>query len=251
MLPNAPSLTIRMFCRDCRRHLAAPAIRRMQSAVVACRRHATAGLSSATIAGTTRQASVSACRGGVREMCDPVARDIQPPRHPDPANRADMVEQSLQPRRAAPGWPIRRMCSADRQHVRLGRALRIQEIERVAAVMEEIVAGRERAAAEFRVVGRQAVGHDQMRLARRPWSSTAARHHRHRNRRETRPPRPAAAACSRRGRCGSTSPADARPSSVCSEATARRDPLALDVLGQFEVLLPAPAMAAQIVVRPP
>jgi len=37
---------------------------------------------------------------------------------------------------------------ADRQHPRLGGTLAVQEVERVAAVMEEVVAGGENAAAE-------------------------------------------------------------------------------------------------------
>ena len=46
-----------------------------------------------------------------------------------------------------------------------GAPLTVEEVERIAAVGEEVVAGGESAATEFQVVGRQAVRHDQMRLA--------------------------------------------------------------------------------------
>ena len=45
---------------------------------------------------------------------------------------------------------------ADGEHAGLGGALAIQEVERVAAIGEEVVAGGEGAAAEFRIVGGEA-----------------------------------------------------------------------------------------------
>ena len=84
-----------------------------------------------------------------------------------PSWRLDVVEQSFQARRSR-GMADDPHVQADREHFRLGRALAIQEVERVAAVMKEVVAGREHAAAELRIVGGHRVGDDQMRLALDP-----------------------------------------------------------------------------------
>src|SRR5215469_7832823 len=93
----------------------------------------------------------------------PMARDVDAPGHPDTASAADVVQQALQPtgpRRMADDSHMQ----ANRQHLRLGRALAQQEIESVAAIRVEVVSGCEGTAAELRIVGRQAVWQDQMRL---------------------------------------------------------------------------------------
>ena len=75
-------------------------------------------------------------------------RNVQPPRHPDAGEPADVVKQPLQPRGAC-RMADQPLVQADRQHARLDATLAVEEIERVAAINKEVVARRERTSAEF------------------------------------------------------------------------------------------------------
>src|SRR5215469_8540498 len=94
----------------------------------------------------------------------PMASDLDPAADPYAGEAPDVVEQPLQTacaRRMADDAHVQ----ADRHHSRLRGALAIQEVERVAAISEEVVSGREGAAPELRIVGRKAIGDDQVRAA--------------------------------------------------------------------------------------
>ena len=82
----------------------------------------------------------------------PVARDVDAAGDPHAGKATDMVEQLLQPGGAG-GVADDAHVQSDRQHLRLRVALLVEEVECVPAVGEEVIAGRERAAAELRIVG--------------------------------------------------------------------------------------------------
>ncbi len=80
-----------------------------------------------------------------------------------------MVEQALQSSGAS-GMADDSHMETYRQHFGVGGTFPVKEVERIPAVGKEVIPCREGAAAKLRVVGRQAVGHDQMPFAldRRP-----------------------------------------------------------------------------------
>jgi hypothetical protein len=91
-------------------------------------------------------------------------RDVDAARDPDAGMARHMVEQALQADRAT-GMADDAIVQADRQQLRLRPTFFVQHVEGVAAVGEEIVGGGEAAAAEFHVVGRQRVGHHEVRTS--------------------------------------------------------------------------------------
>ena len=66
--------------------------------------------------------------------------DIDPPRDPDVLMGGDMVEEAGQ-RRDPSRPPDEAAMQAHRHHLRRGLALRVERVERVAQVGEEVVAG--------------------------------------------------------------------------------------------------------------
>ena len=61
-------------------------------------------------------------------MADPVAGDVDAPRHPDPLMRRDVIEEARERRGAARAADEAAM-EADRHHLRRGLALRIERVE--------------------------------------------------------------------------------------------------------------------------
>ena len=98
--------------------------------------------------------SVSLGAGNRRRMgSSPVPRDIEPPRGPHASKPADIIQQAFQPSRPR-GVANQPLVQADRQHARLRPPLAIQEVERVAAVVEEVVTSRKGATPKLGVVRR-------------------------------------------------------------------------------------------------
>ena len=154
-----------------------------------------------------------------------------------------------------PGRPTRRQCrpidSIFGAIEALRVALRVQHVERVLQVGEELLAAVETLRRdEAHVVGVERVGHDQQRrrcpaaCARAP-STEGRRRSRRRNRRSHRA-RPAGAACwGCRGRC--TSPPARSPVSRVIDSTARGHVFALDVFVDLLIGDPAPAVTRDLV----
>src|SRR5690242_2120505 len=97
---------------------------------------------------------------------DPMARDIEPAADPDLVALDEVVEEFGQSVRAAgpAGDPAMK---PDRHHPRRGLALVIELVEAVLEIGEEVIAGADAAGeSEFRVVGVERVGDDEMRLPR-------------------------------------------------------------------------------------
>src|ERR1700739_1627179 len=88
--------------------------------------------------------------------------DVLAPAYPDlrvPADVLDEAEQRLRPA----GMSGQPHVQPHRHHARALRTLLVEDIEAVAQKREEILAGAEYSAAEFRVVGRQRIRHDEVR----------------------------------------------------------------------------------------
>src|SRR5579885_1718766 len=98
-------------------------------------------------------------------MCrDPMPRDVLAPADPDAGMPADVVEKTLEAGRSC-GMADLPEVQPDRHHLGLRRALAIEDVEGIAAEGEEIVGGREDAAAELGVVVGESVGYHEMRPA--------------------------------------------------------------------------------------
>ena len=152
-------------------------------------------------------------RRGERVDGLPVARDVDPARDPDLLVRLHVVEEA----RSAPirpGLPSRRQCMPI--DIIFGRSRpagspsRVERVEGVAQVGEEVLAGVEALRLhEAHVVGVERVGHDEVRRAScrrscRPRSRTAGRRRSSRCRTRSRRARRRGGACSGcRGRCTS------------------------------------------------
>src|ERR1700759_5447256 len=120
MLPNAPSLMIRMPGARCAAGTGFAAAR-----IISLRMYVGGG-----------------------KMFDPVPGNVEAARNPDAVKATYVVDQLLQTR------STRRMAhnphvQTEGQHFRLRPSLLVKEVERVAAVMEEVIAGRKRAASEL------------------------------------------------------------------------------------------------------
>ena len=95
-------------------------------------------------------------------MADPVPGDVDAPRDPDLLVRRDVIEETRQ-RRGAPGTADEPAMQADRHHLRRGLAFRIERVESVLQIGEELVAGIEALRrGEAHVVGVERIGHDQL-----------------------------------------------------------------------------------------
>ena len=136
----------------------------------------------------------------------PVARDVDPPRHPHARPRQCVVEKARQ-RGQARRPPDQAAVQPDREHLRRPRlAFRVEAVEGVAQVGEELLAGREAAGGrEAHVVGVERVRHDEVRaVAATPRPSRGGRRRSCRSRRGSRHARPRGGACSGcRGPCTS------------------------------------------------
>ena len=71
---------------------------------------------------------------------DPMPRDVDAPAYPDAVVPLDVIEEAAQPGEAA-GPSQQPAMHADREHLRALLALGVQDIERVAQIGEELVAG--------------------------------------------------------------------------------------------------------------
>ncbi len=102
---------------------------------------------------------------------DPVPRDVHAPAHPDPVVPFDVIEKTEQSRKPA-GPPQKPAMHADGEHLRVLRALGVQDIESVAQIGEELLAGIEALrGGEPHVVGVEGVRDDEVRVRydRLPW----------------------------------------------------------------------------------
>jgi len=94
----------------------------------------------------------------------PVPRDVLAAANPHMLVVAEVFDKADQGLGAA-GMPAEPHMQSDRHHAWPVGAFLVQHVEAVTQIGEEILAWSEHAAAEFDVVGRQRIGHHQMRLA--------------------------------------------------------------------------------------
>src|SRR5262245_15618156 len=78
----------------------------------------------------------------IRVVLTPMAGDIHAAADPHLAVALYVVEKAREPR-GAPGVPDHPAMHPDRHHLRRGRAFRVEHVEGVLAVREEVVAGAE------------------------------------------------------------------------------------------------------------
>src|SRR6266700_6499815 len=98
---------------------------------------------------------------------DPVFGDVETPCEPHAVVLGHIVERALEPRGAR--WMTDEpQVQAERHHLRLRAALAVEHIEAVLDEREVVLGGEEAAAAELRIVGGEAVRHDQMRAVVHP-----------------------------------------------------------------------------------
>src|SRR5580692_2438200 len=91
----------------------------------------------------------------------PVAGDVLAAAYPHLGVPADVLDEADQRLRPA-GMPRQPHMQPHRHHARALRTLFVEDIEAVAQKGEEILAGTENAAAEFRIVGRQRIRHNEV-----------------------------------------------------------------------------------------
>src|SRR5438128_10513461 len=107
----------------------------------------------------------SSLSGPVRVLVDPVPRDVDPAADPHVVVALDVVEKARE-RRCAPGPAHEPHVQAERHHLWLVGALRIEDVEGVPYVSEPLVAGSEAAEQpELHVVVVEGVGNDEVGLA--------------------------------------------------------------------------------------
>src|SRR2546425_3281461 len=97
---------------------------------------------------------------GMRD--DPVFGDVDAPREPHALVASDIVQRALEAGRPR-GMPDEPQVQPERHHLGLRLALAVEHVEAVLHEREVVVGGEQAAAAELRIVGREAVRHDQMR----------------------------------------------------------------------------------------
>src|SRR5262249_22961832 len=101
----------------------------------------------------------------IRMVLTPMTGDIHAAAYPHLVVAFHVVEKAREPG-GAPGVPDQTAMHPDRHHLRRGRAFRVEHVEGVLAVREEVVAGAEPGrCAVLGVVSVQAVRHHKVRLA--------------------------------------------------------------------------------------
>src|ERR1700681_421188 len=119
---------------------------------------------SATISSCEAKAFPSGELAGEGMPCRPVPGNVQPPRDPDSFMALDIVEEAREagrPRRMADQAHM----EADRHHLRLSCAFRVEHVEGVLMPREIIGRRSEETGAELAVIVDERIGNDQMRLA--------------------------------------------------------------------------------------
>src|SRR5713226_1050296 len=100
---------------------------------------------------------------GRRVRDDPVFGDVDAPREPHALVASDVVQRALEAGRPR-GMPDEPQMQPERHHLGLRLALAVEHVEAVLHEREVVVGGEQATAAELRIVGREAVRHDQVRV---------------------------------------------------------------------------------------
>src|SRR5207237_10137972 len=93
---------------------------------------------------------------------DPVFGDIEAPSEPDALMAPHVVARALEPR-GPRGMADESQVQAERHHLGLRPALAIEHVEAVLDEREVVVRGEAATATELRIVGGEAVRHDEVR----------------------------------------------------------------------------------------